>query len=1031
MKRSTTNGGPYTIIATPTVNNYTDTTVLNGTTYYYIVSATNALGESPDSAQVSVVPSAGPIITTASANPNPVFPGQNVSISATVTAQANPIGAITVDVSAIGGLTSQPLVSDGVGNYTNTVVVGAATPIGVRVLTVNGRDNVGNASAPYSLSLTVGSVNATWDGGAGDDNWSSGANWVGNTSPGIGFSLIFAGSNRLTPVMDGSYNIYATTFDNTAGSFNIGTTGGTLTLAGGVTNKSASAQTLNVPIVLGAPVTVNAAAADLTLGLAINTGGNLLTITDGGHNTAVNGAISGSGGLSKNGTGTNTLSGVNTFGGNITISNGTVAIAGSGLLGSGVYSGTIADNGTLAYSSTASQTLSGGISGSGGLNVNGSGSLTLTATNLFGGPTTLSGGTLKISNSLALQNSTLNDSGGSVIFSGITAVTLGGLSGAQNLSLLNNVSAAMALTVSGNNSNTVYSGGMSGSGSSVIKAGTGTLTLAGNNSYTGATTVSAGTLELSTGGFVNCGPLAGAGFRVDGGTLISSGTTSFSALNNAFLQTAGSANLGDLTEPNSDGLLIKITGGNFSASSLTLRRTAIFTTAPTATSPIAAATTTGLYINGATASVNLGALTIGTGNSSDTVRVDAGNVVVTNEVLIGHTSNTRWEILQVNGGSFTSLDAVNGIVLSQNSGSTPNNSELYLSGGTLTAEKITFGVATDTVGGSGFLIINGGSSLYVGSGGIAQPNTTGYASTISLINGVLGAKADWSSTLPMQLSGTSYTFNAADVSSAAHNISLNGALSGSGSLVKTGSGILTLNGTNTYAGSTTINAGTLAVNGSLAAGSVSVANGGTLGGTGAISGLVTVNTGGTLAPGTLVNPLRALTINNNLTLAGGSSTVMQVQHSPLTNSAVNVSGTLTNGGTLLVGGSVTLAAGDTFKLFNAANYHGAFTNSILPVLHVGLGWNKSLLNSNGTISVVVIATPVINSASVSGNNFVLSGTGGVGGGNFYLLGSTNPAAPVSNWMPLLTNQFDGSGNFAVTNVINPGWPQTFYRLQLQ
>jgi autotransporter-associated beta strand protein len=1026
VKRSTINGGPYTIIATPAANNYTDTTVANGTTYFYVVSATNALGESPDSAQASVVPSAGPIIVTASANPNPAFPGQSVTISATVTAQANPIGAITVDVSAIGGVTNQTLAPDGTGHFTNTVTVGLATPIGSQVLTVNGRDNVGNVSAPYSFSLTVGSVSATWNGNAGDNNWSSGANWAGNTPPGIGYTLIFAGLNRLTPVMDGSYNIYAATFDSTAGNFNIGTSGGTLTLTGGVNNNSASPQILNVPVVLGAPTTMNAASGDLTFGQSIGVGTNLLTITDGGHNVAINGTISGSGGLVKNGPGTNTLSGANTFGGNITISNGTVAIAGSGQLGAGVYSGAINDNGTLSHSSTASQTLAGAISGSGGLNVNGPGSLILGTTNLFGGPTILNGGTLQISNSLALQNSTLNYNGGNLVFDGLTAATLGGLSGAQNLSLLNNSSAAVALTVSGNNSNTIYSGGMSGTGAALIKAGTGTLTLTGNNSYTGTTTVSTGALEVSAGGALNCGPLAGAGFLVDGGTLISSGTTSFSALNNAWLQTAGVASLGDITEPNSDGLLIKITGGTFSATSLTLRRTAIFTTAPTATSPIAAATTTGLYINGATANVNLGALTIGTGNSSDTVRVDAGNVIVTNEVLIGHTSNTRWEILQVNGGSLTSLDAVNGIVLSQNSGTTPNNSELYVSGGTLTAEKIAFGVATDTVGGTGFLIANGGS-LFVGSGGIVRSNTTGYSSTISLINGTLGAKADWASGLPMQLNGASYTFAAADALGAAHNISLNSALQGGGGLIKTGSGVLNLNGTNTYAGSTTVNAGTLQVNGSLAAGPVNVASGGTLGGAGVISGAVTVNASGTLAPG----GLGRLTVNNNLTLADGSSTALQVQHSPPTNASVTISGSLTNGGTLFVNGGLNLAAGDTFKLFNAASYHGAFTNVVLPALSAGLGWNTSLLNSSGTISVVANAAPIISSASMSGNHFVLSGTGGVPSANFYLLGSTNLSVPITSWARLQTNQFDVSGNFTVTNVINPGSPQTFYRLQLQ
>ncbi|MGH8022355.1 MAG: hypothetical protein ACRED1_02150, partial [Limisphaerales bacterium] len=97
VKRSTTDGGPYSVIGSSATNNSTDNTVVNGTTYFYVVSATNSLGESPDSAQVSVVPSAGPIILAASANPNPVFPGDNVTISATATPQDNPIAEITVD----------------------------------------------------------------------------------------------------------------------------------------------------------------------------------------------------------------------------------------------------------------------------------------------------------------------------------------------------------------------------------------------------------------------------------------------------------------------------------------------------------------------------------------------------------------------------------------------------------------------------------------------------------------------------------------------------------------------------------------------------------------------------------------------------------------------------------------------------------------------------------------------------------------------------------------------------------------------
>jgi autotransporter-associated beta strand protein len=640
----------------------------------------------------------------------------------------------------------------------------------------------------------------------------------------------------------------------------------------------------------------------------------------------------------------------------------------------------------------------------------------------------ITNGTLQLAHPLALQNSTLNYAGGSVNFSGITAATLGGLSGGQNLPLVNGASGAVTLTVGSNSLPTAYSGGMSGTGGSLIKVGAGTLTLTGTNNYSGSTTVDAGTVEIPAGGVINGGALGGGGFLVDGGTVISAGTTSFNPVGNAFLESAGAATFGSVTQPNNDGLLIKITGGSFSTASLTLQRTAQFLTAPTATAPIAAATTSGLYVNGATANVNLGALTIGAGNSSDSVRLDSGTVTVTNEVLVGHTSNTRWEILQVNGGNFNALDTVNGVVLSQNNGGTANNSEVYVSGGTLTAGKIAFGAVTDTVGGNGFLIVSGGA-LYLGSGGIVQPNTAGFVSTISLTNGSLGAVADWSSTLPMQLSGTNFTIRAADATGTAHNISLAAPLVGGGGLTKTGVGTLTLAGNNTYTGASTVVAGTLLVNGRLSgSGAVTITNGGTLGGTGIISGPVAVNAGGTLAPG---NPLGTLIISNSLALTTGGAIMFQVQHSPLTNSALQVTGTFTNGGKLFVNGdTLTLAAGDTFKLWNATAYSGAFSQLVLPVLRVGYGWDTSRLNSSGTIAIVVTATPVINTFSLAGTNLIWSGTGGVGSGNFFLLGATNIATPLSNWTRLLTNQFDTSGNFDFTNPPDTNGPPNFYRLQV-
>ena len=58
VKRATTSGGPYTTVASGvTSTNYTDTGLTNGVTYYYVVSASNAIGTGLDSTEVSVTPS--------------------------------------------------------------------------------------------------------------------------------------------------------------------------------------------------------------------------------------------------------------------------------------------------------------------------------------------------------------------------------------------------------------------------------------------------------------------------------------------------------------------------------------------------------------------------------------------------------------------------------------------------------------------------------------------------------------------------------------------------------------------------------------------------------------------------------------------------------------------------------------------------------------------------------------------------------------------------------------------------------------
>jgi len=226
--------------------------------------------------------------------------------------------------------------------------------------------------------------------------------------------------------------------------------------------------------------------------------------------------------------------------------------------------------------------------------------------------------------------------------------------------------------------------------------------------------------------------------------------------------------------------------------------------------------------------------------------------------------------------------------------------------------------------------------------------------------------------------------------------------------------------------------GTLLINNATGSGTgsgpVSVNNSSTLGGSGTIAGAVNVYAGGALATGNL---LGILIISNNLTLAAGSTTFMQLQTAPPTNDAVKVGGTFTAGGALNVTNSsgTDYTAGESFKLFTAGNYAGSFASLVLPPLTGNLVWNTNYLKKSGTVSVAVYQPPVIEALAVNASGLVISGTGGIAGWMYYVLATTNLTIP--RWTPVATNQFDANGNFNFTNVINASAPQTFYRLQLQ
>ena len=182
---------------------------------------------------------------------------------------------------------------------------------------------------------------------------------------------------------------------------------------------------------------------------------------------------------------------------------------------SGTGTLTLSDTGGSAVTlnigaNNATTTFSGAIGGLGGLTKVGTGMLTLGNSGTYTGQTTLTGGTLLLANKLTLQESTLNASGAGILsFGTLTAATFGGLSGSNPLALNNFSLAGVTLRAGSNNASTAYSGQLSGLGS-LIKVGSGTLTLAGA-SYTGTTTINRGVLQANDGAGLPAGNLALSG----------------------------------------------------------------------------------------------------------------------------------------------------------------------------------------------------------------------------------------------------------------------------------------------------------------------------------------------------------------------------------------------------------------------------------------------------------------------------------------------------------------------------------------
>ncbi len=280
-----------------------------------------------------------------------------------------------------------------------------------------------------------------------------------------------------------------------------------------------------------------------------------------------------------------------------------------------------------------------------------------------------------------------------------------------------------------------------------------------------------------------------------------------------------------------NGSSVVINGVTFNGQGITIERNVnLGTTMPSINAPYAPSTTSGFIVNGANTIVTLGTLTIGGafGNNPAAGNIINGSTTVTGAVTIGATpSNSnpaRWGGFEVQGGSFTALDTVNGFQIATSPNGILNPMEVYFAGGVSTIGKMLVGSPLDPASATNetAIFIKGGT-LYLGSGGLAlgnsstnnipYPGTGNVGYLVSLFSGMLGAYTNWSSSLNMVLSsttGTPFVIETADSNNVPHNITLSGVISDGGSgapLTVTGGGILTLANTNTFTGITAINGG--------------------------------------------------------------------------------------------------------------------------------------------------------------------------------------------------------------------------------
>lgn len=804
----------------------------------------------------------------------------------------------------------------GTNTFAGPITVATNAQLGATAgaLTLSGAINL-SASATADRTLTfnpAGSASITASGQISD---------ALNAS----FSLNVAQvGNGTVTLSNGTNNYFGNTTIGTAG----GTTTGTLAL--GANNALPTVNNASAITIYSGTLALNNfnATAFGTLALGGGGAGSTAAITTGAGTLTLGGDVSYDATNNPNG----------------------ATIAGNLALGA-TRTFTINDSTATASDLTVSATVSGTNSG---ITKAGAGTMVLTGTNTYTGPTTINAGTLSVGtignggvagNLGAATNAATNLvlGGGTLQYTGSTAST------DRNFTLTTGTTST--IDVSNGVTNLTLAGSSTNTTGGLTKAGAGTLTLSGTNLHTGTTTVSAGTLFAN--GSASLGAASG-NVTVSAGTLALAGgaaITTGSPTNAQTITKSGTLSLSGSGASASTGALHA--GGSTGQSSQWLGN---ITLAGNAT--ISAADNLLIVGDGTTYAntINLGAstLTFNTTSASGVTPVyltapgyvlDSSNILVNSQIsgtggivktgtgtmnLISFPSNSFTGSTVVTGGKLIVDGAGNAPVISSTSVTVGNAAgpgaadsvvlQMGQTGSASVNQTIgTYNGGTNvastsmTVYSDGLFSMNGGSNAlanltleggHVNMGGLSAlltvtggVTTNASAQTALINNGFLG------------MSANAFTFNVAN-GAAATGLQIDSTLqngvgftgsSSSNSFVKTGAGTLLLTSANSYQGVTDIQAGTIAIRNNTALGQ---------GGSTAANG-TTVRAGAQLQ---LDGSTGSLTIaNESLTLYGnGSSTTGELR---------NTSGSNTYNGFITLGGDSRINA-DTGTTLTIANTTG-------------------------------------------------------------------------------------------------------------